>query len=87
MGSHTFDERSHFFRDGVETTQLAIRKGDRVYVDTMLDNTRVFARNVRINTGVTAANASGQGVAPGIFMGDSSCLEKVGEALPADPTS
>src|SRR5437868_3842291 len=32
-----FDERSHFFRDGVETTQLAVRKGDRVYVDTMLD--------------------------------------------------
>lgn len=55
-----FDERSHFFRDGVETTQLAIRKGDRVYVDTMLDNTRVFARNVRVNTGVAAANASGQ---------------------------
>jgi tetrahydromethanopterin S-methyltransferase subunit F len=55
-----FDERSHFFRNGVETTQLAIRKGDRVYVDSMLDNTRVFARNVRINTGVTAANASGQ---------------------------
>jgi len=55
-----FDERSHFFRDGVETTQLAIHKGDRVYVDTMLDNTRVFARNVRVNTGVTAANASGQ---------------------------
>lgn len=55
-----FDERSHFFRDGVETTQLAIRKGDRVYVDTMLDNTRIFARNVRVNTGVTAANASGQ---------------------------
>jgi hypothetical protein len=55
-----FDERTHFFRDGVETTQLAIRKGDRVYVDTMLDNTRIFARNVRVNTGVTAANASGQ---------------------------
>src|SRR3954469_14110127 len=55
-----FDERTHFFRNGVETTQLAIHKGDRVYVDTMLDNTRVFARNVRINTGVTAANASGQ---------------------------
>jgi hypothetical protein len=55
-----FDERSHFFRDGVETTQLAIRKGDRVYVDTMLDNTRVFARNVRVNTGIAAANASGQ---------------------------
>src|SRR3954454_12524980 len=55
-----FDERTHFFRDGIETTQLAVRKGDRVYVDTMLDNTRIFARNVRVNTGVTAANASGQ---------------------------
>ena len=55
-----FDERTHFFRDGVETTQLAVHKGDRVYVDTMLDNTRVLARNVRVNTGVTAASASGQ---------------------------
>src|SRR3954471_14898014 len=55
-----FDERTHFFRDGVETTQLAVHKGDRVYVDTMLDKTRVLARNVRVNTGVTAASASGQ---------------------------
>jgi hypothetical protein len=55
-----FDERTHFFRDGVETTQLAVHKGDRVYVDTMLDNTRVLARNVRVNTGQTAASASGQ---------------------------
>src|SRR3954462_3951779 len=55
-----FDERTHFFRDGVETTQLAVRKGDRIYVDTMLDNTRVLARNVRVNTGGVAASASGQ---------------------------
>lgn len=55
-----FDERTHFFRDGVETTQLAVHKGDRVYVDTMLDNTRVLARNVRVNTGGVAASASGQ---------------------------
>jgi hypothetical protein len=55
-----FDERTHFFRDGVETTQLAVHKGDRVYVDTMLDKTRVLARNVRVNTGVTAASAAGQ---------------------------
>src|SRR5512142_1235305 len=25
----SFDERSHIYRDGVETTQLGIRKGDR----------------------------------------------------------
>jgi putative transcriptional regulator len=31
-----------------------------------------------------SAGSNGQGVAPGIFMGDSSCLERVGEALPAE---
>jgi len=37
-----FDDRTHVYRDGIETTQLGIHKGDRVYVDTMLDKTRVF---------------------------------------------
>ncbi|HEV2961050.1 MAG TPA: hypothetical protein VG649_04430, partial [Candidatus Angelobacter sp.] len=31
-----FDERTHIFRNGAETTQLAIKKGERVSVDTML---------------------------------------------------
>lgn len=65
FGTHTkmkiaFDERTHIYRDGVETTQAAIHKGDRVYVDTMLDGPRVFARNVRVVTQVTPADASGQ---------------------------
>ena len=55
-----FDERSHFFREGHETTQLAVRKGDRVYVDTQLDNGRVFARNVRVDANAMPADASGQ---------------------------
>jgi hypothetical protein len=56
----SFDERSHIYRDGIETTQLGIRKGDRVYVDTMLDGSRVFARNIRVETTVTPAGARGQ---------------------------
>jgi hypothetical protein len=56
----SFDERTHIYRDGVETTQLGLRKGDRVYVDTMLDGTRVFARNVRVQTGARAADSAGQ---------------------------
>lgn len=56
----TFDERTHVFRDGTETTQMAIRKGDRVYVDTMLDGPRVFARNIRLQSQAGAADASGQ---------------------------
>ncbi len=58
-----FDERSHFFRDGRETTQLAVRKGDRVYVDTQLDNGRVLARNIRVETNAMPADASGQVIA------------------------
>src|SRR4051812_34289596 len=46
-----FDERSHIYRNGVETTQLGIHKGDRVYVDTQLDKGRLFARNIQVQTG------------------------------------
>jgi hypothetical protein len=55
-----FDERTHIYKDGVETTQLAIHKGDRVYVDTMSDGSQVLARNIRVITQVNAADARGQ---------------------------
>jgi hypothetical protein len=57
-----FDERTHIFRNGAETTQLAIKKGERIYVDTMLDKTRheVFARNIRVGASVMPADADGQ---------------------------
>lgn len=59
----SFDERSHIYRDGVETTQLGIHKGDRVYVDTMLDGARVFARNIRVESQAGGADARGQVIA------------------------
>jgi hypothetical protein len=57
-----FDERTHIFRNGAETTQLALKKGERVYVDTMLDNTRhdIFARNIRVGVNAPPADADGQ---------------------------
>jgi hypothetical protein len=55
-----FDERTHFYRDGHETTFEKIQKGDRVYVDTMLDDHRLLARNVRVVTQVGPAYARGQ---------------------------
>jgi hypothetical protein len=58
--SVAFDERSHIYRDGAETTQLGIRKGDRVYLDTMLDGARVFAKNIRVETRTGGADARGQ---------------------------
>lgn len=64
FGGHTmkvfFDERTHIYRNGVPSTQLVIQKGERVYVDTMLDGSRVFARNIRVVTQMQAADARGQ---------------------------
>ncbi len=54
------DERSHIYRDGTETTVLGIHKGDRVYVDTMLDGSHVFAKNVRVVTQTQTAQMRGQ---------------------------
>ena len=55
-----FDERTHIYRDGVETTQMGIRKGDRVYVDTQLLGTTIFARNIRVGNKPGPAYAQGQ---------------------------
>jgi hypothetical protein len=55
-----FDERTHIYRDGTETTQANLHKGDRVYVDTMLDGPHVFAKNIRVITQLLPADASGQ---------------------------
>lgn len=55
-----FDERTHIYRDGVETTFMAINKGERVYVDSQLDRNGIFARNVHVVTEAHAADARGQ---------------------------
>ena len=55
-----FDERSHIYRDSKETTILGIKKGDRIYADTMLVGPHVFARNLRVITTMSPAEASGQ---------------------------
>jgi hypothetical protein len=54
------DERSRIYRDGTETTVLGIHKGDRVYLDTMLDGSRIFAKNVRVSTQTGMAQMRGQ---------------------------
>ena len=56
-----FDQRTHFFRDGREVTQTAVKPGDRVYLDTQIDqNQHVFAKNVHVQTSSSPADASGQ---------------------------
>jgi hypothetical protein len=54
------DERTHIYRNGVETTIEHIKKGDRVYFDSMLDGPKVFAKNVRVMSEAGAAEVRGQ---------------------------
>lgn len=65
-----FDQRTHFYRDGKETTQLTVKKGDRVYVDTQLFEGKVFAKNVHVESGSRSADASGQVVSFNPKSGD-----------------
>jgi hypothetical protein len=46
-----FDTRTHIFQDGSPASTADLHKGDRVYVDTILNSGAIFARNIRLKTG------------------------------------
>lgn len=75
---YRFDDRTRIMRDGLDVTQLAIKKGDRVYVDSQLEKGNLFARNIVIHTGKTEAIANGQVI---------SYNKKSGEVSLRDPLS
>ncbi|MGA8540183.1 MAG: DUF5666 domain-containing protein [Terriglobales bacterium] len=53
-----FDPRTHVYRDGAETPISDLHRGDRLSIDTVLDNGIVVARNIRLET---AAAGESQG--------------------------
>jgi len=55
-----FDSRTRFFRDGKPITQRDIQQAQRVYVDTMLNGSRVFAKAIWIQTQVEQGVSRGQ---------------------------
>jgi len=54
-----FDTRTHFYLDGKPILERNIQKGQRVYLDTMLNRNRVFAKTIWLRT--TAENGVGRG--------------------------
>lgn len=54
-----FDSRTHFYRDGKPITYHEIKQGQRVYLDTMLNGTKVFAKSIWIQS--AADNGVGRG--------------------------
>ena len=55
-----FDPRTRIYEGGTETTAANLREGERVYLDTILDGSTVFARSIRFKT--TLAMGESQGV-------------------------
>ncbi|HLZ43327.1 MAG TPA: hypothetical protein VKQ11_20335 [Candidatus Sulfotelmatobacter sp.] len=55
-----FDPRTKVFRGTKEVTIADLRQGERVYLDTILDGSNVFARSIRLKS--EAASGQSQGV-------------------------
>lgn len=54
-----FDTRTRFFMDGKPITEREVKQGQRIYLDTMLNGDRVFAKTMWIRT--TSNNGVGRG--------------------------
>ena len=55
-----FDDRTHFFRDGVAAGAGDLQIGARVYLDTAMAGSGIFARSVRILTQSANGQSNGQ---------------------------
>jgi hypothetical protein len=54
-----FDTRTRIYQDGLLASAADLREGDRVYVDTMLDGSAVFARNISIRKSASLGESHG----------------------------
>ena len=55
-----FDTRTHFYLDGKPITEREIKPGQRIYLDTMLDGDKVFAKTIWIRSAADSGIARGQ---------------------------
>jgi hypothetical protein len=58
--SVAFDTRTRFYRDGQPVTYREIKQGQRVYLDTMLNGTKVFAKSIWIQSAADSGIGRGQ---------------------------
>ena len=76
-----FDARTHVYRDGEGASAADLKPGDRVYIDTLLDGTAIFARSIRFNMHTPEGESQGAVVA---YRADKSELW-VRDALSREP--
>lgn len=57
--SALFDPRTRVYRGSKEVTIADLRPGERIYLDTILDGTAVFAKNIRLSAMASAGESQG----------------------------
>ena len=55
-----FDSRTHFYENGKPITEKEIKQGQRIYLDSMLNGSKVFAKTIWIQTSVESGIGQGQ---------------------------
>ena len=55
-----FDSRTHFYENGKAITERELKQGQRIYLDTQLNGSRVFAKTIWIQTGAESGLGQGQ---------------------------
>ena len=55
-----FDSRTHFYENGKAITEREIKQGQRIYLDSMLNGSKVFAKTIWIQTSVESGMGQGQ---------------------------
>jgi hypothetical protein len=55
-----FDDRTRFYRDGVAASSRELQAGSRIYVDTAMAGSDIFARSVRILSESANGESNGQ---------------------------
>jgi hypothetical protein len=54
-----FDTRTHIYNNGAPGSTSDLRKGDRIYIDTVLDGSTIFAKTIRLKTSASAGESQG----------------------------
>jgi hypothetical protein len=55
-----FDERTRVYRDGAHASQRDLETGQKVYVETVLDGSKIFARTIHLVTQSSVGESQGQ---------------------------
>jgi hypothetical protein len=55
-----FDSRTHFYENGKPITEKEMKQGQRIYLDSMLNGSKVFAKTIWIRTSVESGMGQGQ---------------------------